>query len=327
MKKSIFVVMGVVTAIIAMGIFLVNSNRGNENASVQSTSLRLKWLDQAQFAGYYWAKDTGIYNEAGLDVSLHPGGPDISSMQMVVNGTNDFGIIGADQVLLAREKGIPVVAVAVVYQDTSVSFASLKDEGIETPKDLEGRKVAIAFGRDEEVVYKAMLRNANVDRSKIEELPLNPGLTQLASGAAESQMVYETNEPILYQREGYELNLIKARDYGVNFYADVLFTTEKMIEENPELVAKMVEASIRGWKESFSDTVRAGSIIAKQNSNLDAKTQQQSLELSRPLIFNDGNIGASEASRWREMQRIMIDQGVMKSEVDVTTAFTNRFIR
>lgn len=325
-KKSHVILAGIAVVAITAGLFLVNKSSSDTNTEEQSVSLRLKWLDQAQFSGYYWAKETGIYENAGLNVELEPGGPDISPMQMVVNGTNDFGVIGADQILLAREKGVPVVAIAVIYQDTSVSFASLDASGIKTPLDLQDKKVAIAFGRDEEVVYKAMLKNANVDRTRVSELPLNPGMAQLVSGAVDSQMVYETNEPILYQREGHSINLIKARDYGVHFYADTLFTTEKMIKEKPEIVAKMVKASVEGWKNSFANTSKASEIIAKQNKNLDAETQRQSLELSKPLIFNNGNIGHSELSRWKEMQKILIEQGAMKSTVDLPSAFTNRFI-
>jgi len=328
MKKGYFVLFCIVALIVVAGSLFAYQLRTTtgSSSSLKPTSIRLKWLDQAQFAGYYWAKDSGNYKEAGLDVKLEPGGPDISPLQMVVNGSNDFGVIGADQILLAREKGIPVVAIAVIYQDTSVSFASLATSGIKTPKDLEGKKVAIAFGRDEEVVYKAMLNNAGVDRTKIKELPLSPGLAQLASDSVDSQMVYETNEPVLYQNEGYDINLIKARDYGVHFYSDTLFTTEKLIKEKPDLVASVVKASLEGWSSSFVDTEKAAGIIALQNKNLDPKTQKKSLELSKPLIFNNGNIGFSEMHRWEEMQRIMIEQGVMKEKVDVSTVFTNRFI-
>jgi len=99
-----------------------------------------------------------------------------------------------------------------------------------------------------------------------------------------------------------------------------------MIEENPELVAKVVEATITGWEKSFADTSRAAEITKLQNKNLDVEVQKRSLELSKPLIFNDGNIGISEVERWQEMEDILISQGVMKKKVDLTTVFTNEFL-
>lgn len=327
-NKGIFLKVAIIAAVVAVGfgIYAVANKSDTGSGELEKISLRLKWLDQAQFAGYYSANENGTYKNEGLDVDMQPGGPDISPMQMVMSGVNDFGVIGADQILLAREKGLPVVAVAVIYQHSSVSFASLTDKNITAPSDLKGKTVAIAYGRDEEIVYQAMLKNAGIDRGDIKEIPLMPGLVQLTSGAADVQMVYETNEPIAYQREGHEVNLIKARDYGVNFYADVLFTTEKTIKEKPHVVEKMVRASLDGWKQSFEDTGKASLVIAKQNKVLDAETQKKSLELSKPLIFNDGKIGLSSAKRWADMQDIMIEQGVMKKRVDVASAFTNRFV-
>src|SRR5712691_8740899 len=85
--------------------------------AAEAVTVRLKWLHQAQFAGFYVAKDKGYYAAAGLDVSIQPGGSDFPAIQMVAGGSEQFGVTGADQILIARSKGVPVVAIAVIYRE------------------------------------------------------------------------------------------------------------------------------------------------------------------------------------------------------------------
>lgn len=318
------VILGVIVASL---VFMNMQYTKTGNVTIEKTSIRLKWLDQAQFSGIYWAKDQVLYAANGADVLISPGGPDISPVQTVANGTDGFGIIGADQILLAREKGVPVVALSVIYQDTSVAVATLKSSNITKPQDLVGKKVAVAYGKDEEVVYAAMLKNAGVDRNSINESPLNFALSQIATNETDGQIVYENNEPVTLAQKGYEVNLIKPRDYGINFYADTLFTTEKMIKEHPELVRAVTTATIEGWRQSFLNIDKAAQIIKKQNPSLDLANQKQSLSLLKPLIYNGGNIGQSDSKKWSEMEDILISQGLMKKRIIISDAFTNNFLK
>jgi ABC-type nitrate/sulfonate/bicarbonate transport system substrate-binding protein len=329
--KKIYLGLGItivtVGVIVASLVFINKQDAKTDSVTSEKTSLRLKWLDQAQFSGIYWAKDQGLYTAKGADVSVAPGGPDVSPIQTVANGTDGFGIIGADQLILAREKGVPVVALAVIYQDTSVAVATLKSSNITKPQDLVGKKVAVAYGKDEEVVYAAMLKNAGVDRSSIQESPLNFALSQIATNETDGQIVYENNEPVTLAQKGYEVNLIKPRDYGINFYADTLFTTEKMIKERPELVRAVTTATTEGWKQSFQNVDKAAQIIKKQNPSLDLANQKQSLSALKPLISNNGNIGQSDSKKWSEMEDILISQGVMKKRITINDVFTNNFLK
>ncbi len=133
--KKIFIILALLVLI--SFAFLTKSKNGAKNDQVplkeaSKVSLRLKWLDQAQFAGYYLAKSRDLYRNGGLEVTINPGGPEIAPVQMVVSNVDQFGITGADQILLAREKGIPVVALAVIYKNTPVAIGSLKTKNIRT---------------------------------------------------------------------------------------------------------------------------------------------------------------------------------------------------
>jgi NitT/TauT family transport system substrate-binding protein len=100
--------------------------------ALEKVSVRLKWFNQAQFAGFYVAKEKGFYEEAGLDVALNPGGPDFPAIQMVAGGAEQFGVTGADQVLVGRDKGVPVVAIAALYRKNPFVLFSLKDSSRRT---------------------------------------------------------------------------------------------------------------------------------------------------------------------------------------------------
>lgn len=327
--KKIFIVV-VLLVLISIAFFSKNKNvaRNDQMASMQTkkVSLRLKWLDQAQFAGYYLAKSQGLYKNGGLDVTINPGGPEISPVQMVVSKVDQFGITGADQILLAREKGIPVIALAVIYKDTPVAVGSLKTKNIRTPHDLLGKRVGMIYGRDEEIIYRALLEKTKVDRKKVKEVALLVGLSQLTSDKIDAQILYEINEPILLEQQGFEVNLIKPRDYGVKFYADTLFTTEDMIKNNPELVKKFVQTSIEGWEQVFNDQKAAIDAVMAVNNTLSRPHQEKFLELSKPLITGGGKIGYSEEQTWIEMQKTLLDQGIMKKPVELNKVFTNDFL-
>ena len=91
----------------------------------EAVTVRLKWFNQAQFAGFYVAQEKGYYKAVGLDVNIQPGGPDFPAVQMVTGGNEQFGVTGADQILIARSKGVPVVALAVIYRRNPFVLFSL----------------------------------------------------------------------------------------------------------------------------------------------------------------------------------------------------------
>ena len=172
MKKGLFY--SVFVCLVLLLVFAIFLKGNNINIStqkeVQSVSLRLKWINQAQFAGFFMANSKGFYKENNLNVKIEPGGPNISPIQMVVSGANNFGIVGAEQIILARSKGIPVVSIGVIYKETPEALISLKEKNITTPKDLIGKKIAVIYGNDE-VLYNNFLSKQQIDRSKLNEVP------------------------------------------------------------------------------------------------------------------------------------------------------------
>ena len=324
MYKKLFIAVSFLVTIIC-GLLISQVYLRNKITEIRKINLRLKWVDQAQFAGYYVADNQKLYLAAGLQVEMHPGGPEISPIQMVTTGVDDFGVTGADQILLAREKGIPLIALAVFYKDSPVAVVSLKTKNIVSAKDLEGKKVAVVYGRDEEALYRTILAVEGVNSKRITETPSIASPMEVVD-QVDAQVGYELNGGILLPLKGYPINMLRPRDFGIRFYGDTLFTTEKMVREEPELVRKFIQATLLGWQEAFRDQTGAIDLVMKINSSLDREHQTKFLEESQSLMLSKGPLGFSEKEVWEEMQKTLINQGLMKSTVNINDVFTNDFL-
>lgn len=319
----------IVTILVCISIvsLLVACDKKKEGTPAkESISVRLTWLHQAQFAGFYIAKEKGWYSELGLDASLNPGGVEYSSIKMVPSGTDDFGVTSADQLLLAREKGIPVVAIAAMYQKSPAVFIALESSGIKKPEDFIGRRIGIKYGDNTEIPYRAMIRKLGISKENITEVSVGYDVTPLLAGKVDAIAGFVINEPISIKQKGYEINLIAPSDYGVNMYAEVIFTTEAMIKDNPEIVQKFLTATLRGYDYMIKHPDEGVSATLKRTDMLSREHQLSMIEVSIPLISVEGTkMGSMEKEIWVETQNILLEQELMKKPIDIEKSFTTGF--
>jgi NitT/TauT family transport system substrate-binding protein len=307
--------------LVAIGVLLSGSGLSH---AAEAVTLRLKWLNQAQFAGYYVAKDKGYYSSAGLDVSIQPGGPDFPAIQMVAGGSEQFGVTGADQILIARSKGVPVVALAVIYRESPFVLFALKKSGITKAAEFSGRNIGLKIGGSEELIYRAILKSANVDKGTLHEVPVKFDLSPLLTGQVDVWPGYVINEVIAAEEKGFDVSVIKPADYGVRMYADTLFTTERMLKEQPELVKKFVAATIHGWSDAVADAEAAARTTVKFGNKLDYAHELAMMKASIPLIkAGSAQIGVSQRADWEDLQKMLLEAGFQKTGVEVSKAFTN----
>jgi ABC-type nitrate/sulfonate/bicarbonate transport system substrate-binding protein len=292
-----------------------------------AVTVRLKWLNQAQFAGFYTAQDKGYYKDAGLSVNIQPGGSDFPAVQMVTGGNEQFGVTGADQILIARSKGVPVVALAVIYRRNPFVLFSLAKSGIRTPADYVGKKVGVKIGGNEELIYRAVLASAKVDKSKLEEIPVKFDITPLLSGAVDVWPGYLINEVLAAKEKGFDVNVVSPFDYGIDLYADTLFTTEKMMREKPDVVGKFVAATIKGWNAAIAAPEEAAKITVAHGDKLTYDHELAMMKASIPLLKPDTQpVGYMDAAGWTSAQQLLVSAGFQKQPVDVTKAFTTKFL-
>jgi ABC-type nitrate/sulfonate/bicarbonate transport system substrate-binding protein len=292
-----------------------------------AVTVRLKWFNQAQFAGFYMAQDKGFYKSAGLEVNIQPGGPDFPAVQMVAGGNEQFGVTGADQILIARSKGVPVVALAVIYRRNPFVLFSLSKSGIKTPADWVGKKVGVQIGGDEELIYRAVLAKAGIDKSKLTEIPVKFDITPLLTGAIDVWPGYLINEVLAAKEKGFDVNIIYPADLGINIYADTLFTTEAMIKKQPAVVHSFVAATIKGWDAAIAAPEEAATITVKHGGKLTYTHELAMMKATVPLLQPEGKpVGWMDGAAWDATQKLLISAGFQKQPVEVAKAYTMQFL-
>jgi NitT/TauT family transport system substrate-binding protein len=292
-----------------------------------AVTVRLKWFNQAQFAGFYVAQDKGYYKAAGLDVNIQPGGPDFPAVQMVAGGNEQFGVTGADQILIARSKGVPVVAIAVIYRRNPFVLFSLSKSGIKAPADWVEKKVGVQIGGDEELIYRAVLAKAGIDKSKLTEIPVKFDISPLLAGAIDVWPGYLINEVLAAKEKGFDVNIIYPADYGINVYADTLFTTEAMIENQPDVVRNFVAATIKGWQSAIAAPEEAATITVKHGDKLTYSHELAMMKATVPLLQPEGKpVGWMDGAALEATQKLLLSAGFQKQPVDIAKAYTLQFL-
>ena len=291
--------------------------------------VQLKWVHQAQFAGFYAADKKGFYAEENIDVTLNPGGVHIPPVTMIANlvsGKSAFAIVGGDQLLAARFGGEPVVAIAVVFRRNPYVYVSLKGSGIERPQDLVGKTVMVA--PDAEIQHQALLHKLGIAPDAIEQIPYERDVTPLVTGQIDAHTVYRTGTGLAFDETGHELNWIWVDDYGIRFYADTIITSEELIRQNPDLVERFLRATLKGWRYAIENPTEAVDMTLQYDPTLTRDRQVRMAETQAPLVHTgEDQIGWMRAEVWQGMHDILLEQGLLDEPLDLDEAFTVQFLK
>ena len=312
MKKSIFLGSGLVVAIIIVAIIALSLNKVSDPTELTKASLRLKWVTYIGWAGEYAAIDREFWKKEGLDVEVRPGGFEQDPIRLVAAGADEFGIVGGDSLLMAREKGVPIVAIGLQYQTSPAGLMAKASSGIRTPKDFEGRKVGISPGTDKHTVYLATLAACGVDRSKIIEIPVKFNLTPFFTDQVEVFPVFLSNQPITAKDKGFDVVTIDPRNYGVSYIGNVYITTEKMIQEHPDIVRHFLRGVFNAWDWSLNaHPDEVVEMICKYNSELNPDNQRDVWAASKPYLYSEHKgFGWMTKEQWKHTASIMQKQNM-----------------
>lgn len=244
-RALVTMVAGALTAVVAAS---QGWSQGADKVAVQ-----LKWVTQAQFAGYYAAKASGFYTAEGLDVTIRPGGPDIVPEQVVTAGGAQFGIDWLPSLLAAREQGAPLVNIAQVFAYSGMREIAFKSSGIKGPADLKGRKVAVWFGGNEFELL-ATLEKYNIDRHRDITLvpqPFDMHLLLQKQVDAAAAMTYNEYKQVLDAGvKPEDLLVIDFNKEGTAMLEDGVFVRADWLRQgkNKEVAARFLRASLKGWE-------------------------------------------------------------------------------
>jgi NitT/TauT family transport system substrate-binding protein len=292
-----------------------------------SVTLQLKWVTQAQFAGYYAALEQGYYDEEGLDVTIRPGGPDIVPEQVVLGGQAEFGINWLDNTLATRDQGGKIVNIAQVFTRSGMTEVAFKDSGIDSIEDLRGKKVGVWLGGNEHKLFAALTKNGiNPQKdAKIVAQPFDMNLLLNREVDAAAAMTYNELAQVLEQKNPDtgqlyqldELNVIKMSDVGTGALEDGVFVREDWIsdEANQDIATRFLKASFRGWVFCRDNQEECLQIVLDNGPTLGEGHQRWQLNEINDLIWptNEGGIGVMNADDFKITADIAKNYKIIKT--------------
>lgn len=310
------------------GVAGCGSRAAPTDDGLSDVSVQLNWYPESEHGGLYQALATESYAEAGLDVSIQPGGRATPIGPELELGRSQFAIANADDVILFRNQGLDVVAVMAAMQNHPRCILARKDSGVESFDDLAGKTFQRQAGR----AFVEFMRSQGLLEG-VKEVPYHGSIASLVADPQIIIQAYNCSEPLLARQQGVEVNTLMVSELGFNPYSSVLVTTGKLIEEQPELVARFVEVTRQGWRDYLRDGQRGNEAILNVNrEGMTAEALQFGAATMRDLAMPDEagpeSIGMMTQQRWKTLyDQLVALELVDPGKVDVTECFTLKFFK
>jgi NitT/TauT family transport system substrate-binding protein len=296
-------------------------------AEPDKVTLQLKWVTQAQFAGYYAALEQGYYEDENLDVTIKPGGPDIVPEQVVLGGQAEFGINWLDNTLATRDQGGEIVNIGQVFTRSGMTEITWKDSGLDDITKLKGKKVGVWLGGNEHKLFAALTKNG-IDPQQdttivAQPFDMNLFLNREVDAAAamtynELAQVLETENPDtgqLYQLD--DLNVFLMSELGTGALEDGIFVTEDWIadENNQDIAKRFLKASFKGWVYCRDNPDECTQTVLDNGPTLGQGHQAWQMTEINALIWPAPNgIGVMNTEDYANTVQIALDYKIIKND-------------
>jgi NitT/TauT family transport system substrate-binding protein len=291
-------------------------------------TLAMGFIPNVQFAPFYVAVNQGYFADENLEIEFDYG-METDLLNLVGTDALHFAVASGDQVILARGQGLPVVYVMTYFQRFPVAVVSLEDVPLENPEDLIGRSVGIpGLWGASYIGWLALLDAAGIDEGDIKLESI--GYTQVASlteNQVDAAVVYAANEPVQLRQAGYEPHIIYVADY-MNLVSNGIITNDKTIAEQPQLVAGLVRAVLRGLRYTIEHPEEAFEICLEYVPEAGGENRDTQLAVLQESIkfWQSDKLGYSDPSAWEMSQEFMLEAGLAETQTDPDQMFTNDFI-
>ena len=275
-----------------MSSFVSVKVRSDDTASV---NMQLGWLASNGIMGEVVAKRTGIYDELGIELEVTPGGPGVDGVASVAAGHAQSGQLSSSpSLMLARSAGIPVKAFAAGYQKHPFTYFSLASNPIRTPQDMVGQ--TIATQPTAVILLRALLAKNGIAEDQVEIVKMGSDMNQVMTGQAAAVTGWMTNTNALKILGGDRVDMM-LWDAGIQLYANVYYTTDDMLAEHSDVLARFLTGSARGWGEARSNPEGGVDHLVAEYQNLDRESELEAVGPVLGFSFND--VTASEG--WAAM--------------------------
>jgi NitT/TauT family transport system substrate-binding protein len=282
------------------------------------------WFAEAEHGGFYQAKATGLYEKAGLDVTIRMGGPQVNGMQLLTGGAADI-IIGYDiQVLKALENGLPVTTIAACFQFDLQGVMTHPD--ITKIAELKGHKILIA-ATSHQTFWPWLKRKYNFteDMAGVDTFNLQPFLVDPSL----AMQGYPSSEPFEAAKAGAKVNFFLFADDGYPPYSTTLVTTNSFLEKHPDEAKAFVRATMEGWKDYLVNPAPANALIKADNPKMpDDQIAFGIAKMKELHVLDRGGaaLGTMTEARWKQTRDFLVQDGLLKADVPWHKAFTTKYV-
>jgi NitT/TauT family transport system substrate-binding protein len=312
-------------ALLACAVAATTAQGAPRAKQLDKVTLQLKWVTQAQFAGYYAAVAKGYYKDFGLDVTLKVGGPSITPEQVVASGGAQVGVDWVPSLLATRDTGTNLVSIAQMFSRSGMTEVSFKDSGVTTVKAMKGKKVGVWCCGNQFELYAALTKNGINPNNKSDVTIFNQPFTmtdflshRIDAAAAmtynELAQVLESKNPAtgkLYTLK--DLNVIPMQQQGTAMLEDNLFTTQDWLNGHRDVAMRLVAASERGWIYCRDHVQECTNIVVQNGTALPAGHQLWQMNEINKLIWPSKlGIGITDASAFKTTAAIALKYKVIK---------------
>ena len=295
-----------------------------------ATKIRVltNWFAEAEHGGLYQALAEGLYEKAGLDVTIAQGGPQLNGMQLLAGGEADVIMSYDIQILTAYARGIPVKAIFTSFQFDLVGILARPE--VPSLDALKGRRIFMANSGYS--TYWPWLKRRF---GYTDDMP-GPKGTNLQTFFADPTSAvagYITSEPYVAMKSNMPIRFFLFADYGYPSYANTMATTADFLKANPEAGARFTRASVEGWRNYLRDPSAGNRLIQQQNPRMDDEQLAYGLTKIREVKAVDGadaatmGIGIMTRERWQKTRDFLVDVDLLKADVDWTQVFTTEYVR
>jgi NitT/TauT family transport system substrate-binding protein len=297
-------------------------------SSVVHIRLPMGYIPNVQYAPFYVALDKGYFREAGIEIEFDYSF-ETDGIALVGANNLQFTLGAGEQVLLARAQGLPVVYVMSWWHDYPVGVVAKAETGIRKPQDLAGKQVGLPIlGGASYIGLRALMSAGGVRESDLTLRVI--GFNQVESLATDQDdavVIYVNNEPIQLRAMGYEVDVVRVADY-VELASNGLISNEQTIAENPDLVRRMVQATLRGVAYALDNPDETYEICKKYVENLAQADQavQTSILAASSEFWRTDRPGYSNPEAWENMQNVLLEMELLAQRQDLSKAFTNEFV-
>ena len=299
--------------------------------AADAVSFRLNWYLGGLHAPFYYGKERGFYAAEGIDLTINEGRGSVATVQGVAAGADTFGLADSSSVILTASKGADIKSVMSVLNSTGYSVVSLAETGIKTPKDLEGKRLAVTPGDPLGQLFLALAAHNKLDMSKITLVQVDPAakVVSVLEKRADGLLGGADDQYFLIKQRGIQPAALRYADYGANIVGMTIVTKTDLIKSNPDLVRRFVRATVKSWEEAKKNPGAAVDATLKVKPDLNRQSQLEQLMVDIELLDSNnskGRIGWGAQGDWDQTLALLKQYRELKTDQPWTAFHTNEFL-